>query len=596
MGFLQPLALLGLAAAGIPALLHLLQRRTPPTVPFPAVRYLAETERRHSRRLKLRNLLLLLLRMALLACIAVAAARPVARLPFGDLHGPSALAVVVDNSLSSAAVQGGRRVLDALTDRARGVFGRTASGDHLWLVLADGIPRRVTRIEALLALDSLRPAGVRLDVADAVRAAARVVADDPLPGEVVVVSDLQRGAVSSGPLPPARTLVAGVPAPPENRGIAAVRITPDVWSAGGTVVSTLDGTGTDDRPVRLEIGGVVVARTLAAPGRDAVMSVEGVAPGWHAARVLLDPDELRGDDVWHVAVRGAPPTATSVARGAGPFVQQAIGVLQEAGRLSHGTEVRLGDRVEIGRTILFPPDEPVELGGVNRALAARGIPWRFGDPLTGEWTLQGDLRGLEDARVLRRYHLTGEGQVVATAGGEPWIVRQGALVIVASRLEPRWTTLPVTAGFVPFLDALINRVAAAEAWRVEAAAGATVVLPSSAAALLGPQGRLPLATAGAVQAPTEPGVYFLLGNAGDTVGALQVNHDRREIPLEPAAPREIRTVFGPDAGPYAAGALDRELFRGARRADLAGWFLALALLFAAVELGLASAGGRVRED
>ena len=46
--------LLGLAAAAIPVLLHLLARREPPTVVFPAVRYLVSTTREHQRRLKLR--------------------------------------------------------------------------------------------------------------------------------------------------------------------------------------------------------------------------------------------------------------------------------------------------------------------------------------------------------------------------------------------------------------------------------------------------------------------------------------------------------------------------------------------------------------
>src|SRR5205814_1909782 len=62
IAFLQPLWLLGLSAAAIPALLHLRQRQTPPTIVFPAVRYLQETKKEHSRRLKLRNLLLLILR------------------------------------------------------------------------------------------------------------------------------------------------------------------------------------------------------------------------------------------------------------------------------------------------------------------------------------------------------------------------------------------------------------------------------------------------------------------------------------------------------------------------------------------------------
>src|SRR5256885_2130404 len=60
--FIHPLALLGLAAAAIPALLHLLQRRVPPELDFPAVRYLSAAERESARRLKLRHLLLLILR------------------------------------------------------------------------------------------------------------------------------------------------------------------------------------------------------------------------------------------------------------------------------------------------------------------------------------------------------------------------------------------------------------------------------------------------------------------------------------------------------------------------------------------------------
>ena len=48
MYFLQPLALLFLGAALVPPLLHLFQRRRPPDVAFPAVRYLRQTEREAS--------------------------------------------------------------------------------------------------------------------------------------------------------------------------------------------------------------------------------------------------------------------------------------------------------------------------------------------------------------------------------------------------------------------------------------------------------------------------------------------------------------------------------------------------------------------
>jgi len=148
IGFLQPLALLGLLLAAVPPLLHLLGRRRPPTVLFPAVRYLAATEREHSKRLKLRNLILMLLRVAIIVLVVLAAARPVARIGRGGSHPATAVALVLDNSLSSGAVVGGSRVLDALRDGARRVVERITEDDRLWLVLADGVPQLQRRVEA----------------------------------------------------------------------------------------------------------------------------------------------------------------------------------------------------------------------------------------------------------------------------------------------------------------------------------------------------------------------------------------------------------------------------------------------------------------
>ena len=119
MTFLQPLALFGLAFALIPPLLHLFQRRHVPDVVFPAARYLRETAREAQRSIRLRHLLLMLLRVAAVVALVLAAARPVVPVSVGGLHAPTALAIVLDHSLSSGAVVGGRRVLDDLAQRAR---------------------------------------------------------------------------------------------------------------------------------------------------------------------------------------------------------------------------------------------------------------------------------------------------------------------------------------------------------------------------------------------------------------------------------------------------------------------------------------------
>src|SRR5439155_979110 len=125
------LALLGLAATAIPALLHLLERRVPPEAEFPPMRYLSEAERQSARRLKLRHLLLLVLRTALIALIVMAAARPLVRSrgPVGgEAHEPTGLALILDNSPSSGAVVDGRPLIERLKSVAHAVFARAAAG------------------------------------------------------------------------------------------------------------------------------------------------------------------------------------------------------------------------------------------------------------------------------------------------------------------------------------------------------------------------------------------------------------------------------------------------------------------------------------
>ncbi|HLB36153.1 MAG TPA: BatA domain-containing protein [Gemmatimonadales bacterium] len=595
IAFLQPLALLGLAVAALPAVLHLLTRRVPPTVTFPAVRYLAETERQESRRLKLRHLLLLLLRTAFLACVVLAAARPVARVALGGAHAPTALVLVVDNSASSGAVVEGRRVADLLAGRARQILQRVDASDRLWLILADGLPRPVTQAEALALLDGLEPSPRRLDLGQAVRAAAGVVASQALPGrEVVVLSDLQRSAFSSGDPVTTRVLAWTPGVTPENRSLDSARPEPPVWWPSGQVVVAVGGVRRAPAALRLSIGGREVARAVAYPGDRAALAARGGRPGWLAARVSLDPDELRADDDWFLAVRVAEPAPASADAGAGRYVADALAVLQEGGRAGSGRTVVVADRPAGARTIIVPPADQAAIGALNRALAARGVQWRFGDLAEGEWTVRGDVGPAEGSTVRRRYRLvpSANGVVLARANDDPWLVRDREVVMLGSRLEDGWTDLPVTAAFVPFLDLLINRIAAGETRNLGAHSGEVVTLPSNVEAVLTPAGAQPVAGNRRITAPQEPGVYFLRGAGRDTVGALEVNHDPRESRLAPADAQVLRAAVGPGATLVSDPALDRELFGGARRADLSGALLLAALLVAVLEFVVSSVGAK----
>src|SRR5437867_1060407 len=415
--FLHPLALVGLAAAAIPALLHLLERRVPPEAEFPPLRYLSEAERQSARRLKLRHLLLLILRTALIVLIVVAAARPLfpTRAGGGSLHQPTALAVICDNSASSGLVVDGRPVLERLKAVARGSLVRATASDRLWLVLADGVARAGTPDALLATLDSAGVSARRMDVTAAVRAATRLVDAAPFPArEVHVVSDLQRTALGPGraDVPRGVRVVALAPASQAaaNRGVGVVRMTdgavavvivgtPGAESAGGAAAVTL------------RIRGREVGHALAARGSTVSISLPPLGPGWWVGELVLEPDELRADDRRLLVWRVAPPARVAVLRGVegGPFVAAALAVLEEGQRVrgEGRPEGVIGGRPEPGArvTIVGPPADPALIGQTNRARAARGGRWRFataGTPGPIAGLVLPTIAGLQ---VTRRYRI-----------------------------------------------------------------------------------------------------------------------------------------------------------------------------------------------
>jgi hypothetical protein len=276
------------------------------------------------------------------------------------------------------------------------------------------------------------------------------------------------------------------------------------------------------------------------------------------------------------------------------FVAEAVRVLVQGGRADEGGEITVSDRLTEGVTVLVPPADPSLIGAANRALAARGLSTRFGQLLDGEWVLEGAVGPIDGIAVLKRYRLGGNGFPVATVAGEPWLVQEGDVIVVASRMEQQWTALPVSAAFVPFLDFLLNRIAAEQTWVVRGTPGSAVYIPSAVATVALPSGPAPVPADRRLLVPLETGVYFMLGEQGDTIGALEVNHDPRESSLAPATTADVRSAFGQQAAILSDEAFDRELFAGARRADLTGLMLVAALLAALVELLIASFLGASR--
>ncbi|UCC25355.1 MAG: BatA domain-containing protein, partial [Gemmatimonadales bacterium] len=135
MSLLNPVLLALAAGVAVPLLLHLLHRSEGRRIAFPALRYLLRTEKDHARRIRTRQLLLLFLRMAVILLMALAGARLVIR-GGGPAHPPTAVAVILDNSLSSGRVVGAGRVLDTLKARALEVLDQAGPGDRFWVLRA----------------------------------------------------------------------------------------------------------------------------------------------------------------------------------------------------------------------------------------------------------------------------------------------------------------------------------------------------------------------------------------------------------------------------------------------------------------------------
>ena len=84
MSFLNPFFLIGSLALAVPVLIHLVRREKSEVVRFSSLMFLLKVPKRSVRQQKLKNLLLMLLRLLILALLVAAFMRPyLSNSPFG---------------------------------------------------------------------------------------------------------------------------------------------------------------------------------------------------------------------------------------------------------------------------------------------------------------------------------------------------------------------------------------------------------------------------------------------------------------------------------------------------------------------------------
>jgi hypothetical protein len=623
------------AAVAVPIILHLFQRHQGPRVIFPALRYLRRAEREHATRIKLRQLMLMLLRIAAVLLLAAAAARPFAR-GAGSEHQPTAVAIILDNSLSSGVITGDRRLLDDLKDRALATLERAGPDDRFWLIRAGAPWEPAFSGDPLVTAERVRESVPTADTANLTAAVAHARAllaagADSRATEIHLLSDLQRtnlgDAVSGTGAAPAIVAWIAADDPPANRAVTAVDVAGGFAPIAGersTVAVRVEGhdegaTG-DSVAVRLNLDGRIVAAGWAAPGEAAVLPFPqrpaGIVAGW----AETDADALRADDRRYFSLRVRQPPAVAV-RGSLPFVDDAFVVMENAGRLRRAP-IAEADVVLLpgadgiaslppGTTaVILPPESPLELPAANRRLGAAGLPWRY-EPMTGggeaRFALEEGadelLTTLESVRLTQVYSLRRDGaattdtMLLALSEGAPWAIRGdrtggGTFILLASPLSAGATTLPTSAAMVPLLDRIIGLWASARPVDGAFAPGAEAALPAGTAAVRRPDGVLEqVGDATRYTLGGEPGIYRAL--AGDsTVAVFAVNPPPSESDLTRAGARELRALL-PDWSVETADNADEweaDIFRERLGREIWRPLLIVALLVLLLEAIVAAAG------
>ena len=210
MSFLEPAFLLGLLAALGPLVVHLINRKKAVRQPFPAMRFLLQSHKRVARGAKIRQWLLLALRMLVVGLLAFALSKPFVSSDAGvsaEERLPTATVIVLDNSLSMQNADWWKRA----TREADDLVDQMRPWDEVALVLADNGRSapvdRLTTDHARVsdAVDDVKPGFQKTDLPQALRQAADILSPSQLPNKrIVLISDFTRGGFpldASGAVP-----------------------------------------------------------------------------------------------------------------------------------------------------------------------------------------------------------------------------------------------------------------------------------------------------------------------------------------------------------------------------------------------------------
>ena len=343
--FLQPAFLLAGLAAGVPILIHLINRHRALVHRFPALRFLLMADRRTARKFRLYQLLLLALRVLAILLLALLLSQPRwgGEASAALAQPPQATVVLLDNSLSMQF----RDDQETRLQRAKTVAGQLLEGiaaQDSAVVLplvtddtdADTDPPLLGGDAAAL-WDQVRAISAShgaVDVAAAVQRAVEILQASTAPRRrLVLLTDLtvhgwEGFRASDLPRLPEDLVVhvirLGSPERDANALISGARVTESPFIEQTPLDVTVWVRNHSDEPVRslrvdLLLGGETVGQQLTDLNADEEVAVPFriVAPqaGLHWGEVRLQGDAFAEDDRFYVALQTVAPARVLVVDG-----------------------------------------------------------------------------------------------------------------------------------------------------------------------------------------------------------------------------------------------------------------------------------------
>jgi hypothetical protein len=407
MSFLTPIFLLGLTALAVPIVIHLTQRERKTVVEFPSLMFVRRIPYQSVRRRRIRHWALLLLRVAALALIVSAFARPFLRRQGAAGAGGSGareVVILIDRSYSMDYGDRWARARAAVRDAVTAL----APSDRASIVLFASEPEVAVRSTSerarlLAAVDAAQPGAGATRYAPALKLAGSILSESQLPRrEAILVSDFQRRGWESpggGGAPPLKNDGVRLPdgakltpisiAPSTDPGNSAV--TPVALQRSRfenqeriAVTAGVKRRGSPaDLDVTLEVGERAVQTERVHVDADGSASVTfaplSITSPSTRATVRLGADALARDNAFHVVLSAAEPVRVIVmqrAAGANLYLSRALSIgeaprfdtsVKQDGALSADDLRRVAvvvlDNVPVGAALAASLARFVEAGG-----------------------------------------------------------------------------------------------------------------------------------------------------------------------------------------------------------------------------------------